>query len=280
MVEVPVSLVTDGTSISAVSNDIEFDGTFLTVRMVEDMPDCALEPELTKTKRIFAQVADVGGAMRRLRVGVVGIGNNTELPDGVIYRCRFEIDVDAPTDSIPLSNLPGASSPDGEEVAVGGNDGRIDVMAAGPTLGLSAGTAGAGMPVAVTATLQARGVTFSAVATDIEFDPTLVTVQEGEGGPDCEVAAEIGPGTDFNKEIFSIVRDVEGSAMQVLRVGLVGLDNNEGLPDVPEGAEVFTCRFVVQAASGTIPLQHSASGSDPSGQELGLVGEPGTISVQ
>jgi hypothetical protein len=133
----------------------------------------------------------------------------------------------------------------------------------------------------VTATLRARGESFSALATDIEFDPTLVTVEEGETGPDCEVAAGIGSETEFDKEVVSVVRDVDGSTMQVLRVGLVGRDNNVQLPDeASAGAEVFTCRFVVQAASGTISLQHSAGGSDPSGQEVSLVGEPGAIMVQ
>jgi hypothetical protein len=282
MVEIPVSLLTDGVSISAVSNDIEFDGAFLDVRMVMDMPDCTLEPDLMKTKRIFARVADLEGGSKRLRVGLVGEGNNTDLPDGVLYRCRFEVDVDAPSGSIALSNVPGASSPNGDDVPVDGNVGRIDVSGAGPALGLSVGTASAGATVAVTATLQARGATLSALASDIEFDPTLITVEEGEAGPDCEAAPAIGPATALNKEVFSIVRDVDGSPMQILRVGLAARDNNTELPEgeTSGGIEVFTCRFVVQAASGTIPLQHSASGSDPSGQEIGLVGEPGTIMVQ
>jgi hypothetical protein len=250
--------------------------------MVKGTPDCTLEPDLMKSKRIFAQVTELEGEAKRLRVGVVGQGNNTELPDGIVYRCRFEIEANAPTGPIALSNLPGTSSPTGEDVPADGNDGRIDVTEAGPALGLSAGTAGAGGTVAITATLLPRGATLSALSTDIEFDPTLVTVEEGEAGPDCEIAAGIGLGSEFDKQIFSIVRDVEGSEMQVLRVGLVGRDNNSELPagEGSEGIEVFTCRFVVQAASGTIPLQHSAIGSDPSGQEVGLIGEPGTIMVQ
>jgi hypothetical protein len=247
------------------------------------MPDCVVEPDLMETKNVFALVSDLGGGLTRLRVGFVSKDNNSELPDGVLYRCRFEIDSNAPPGGIALSNIPSASSPQGDDVVVVGNAGRIDVNAAGATLGLSAGTAGAGVTVAVSATLRARGTAFSALATDIEFDPTLVTVADDGSGPDCEIDPSIGSGTMFNKEIFPLVRDGEGSGLQVLRVGLVSRDNNLALPapqEISEGLGVFTCRFVVQAASGIISLQQSASGSNPSGQEVGLVGVPGTITVQ
>jgi hypothetical protein len=281
-VEIPVSLLAHGASLSAVSNDIEFDGTFVDVRMIKGMPDCVVEPDLMGTKSVVASVSDLGGGLKRLRVGVVGRNNNSDLPDGVLYRCRFDIDINTPSSSIALSNVPDASSPQGADIPAIGNNGRIDVEAAGATLGLGAGTAGAGATVALTATLQTRGAMLSALATDIEFDPTLVTVAEGASGPDCEVDPSIGSETAFNKEVFSIVRD-GGSAMQVLRVGLASRDNNIALPEPiesSEGISAFTCRFVVQAASGTILLQQSASGSDPSGQEVGLIGIPGTITVE
>jgi hypothetical protein len=280
-VEIPVSLVTRDVSLSAIANDIDFDGTFLRVRMIKGMPDCVVEPDLMDSKSIFALVSDLGGGLTRLRVGFVAKDNNSELPDGVLYRCRFEIDINAPSGGIALSNVPSASSPQGDDVFVIGNDGRIEVEGAGATLGLSAGTAGAGATVSVSATLHARGAELSAIATDIEFDPALVTVADDGSGPDCEIDPSIGSGTVLDKEIFSIVGDAEVSGLQILRIGLVSRENNLVLPEESsEGLGVFTCRFVVQAASGTISLQQSASGSDPSGQEVGLVGVPGTITVQ
>jgi hypothetical protein len=277
---VPVSLLTNGASIAAVSNDIVYDASVLDVEMVQGVPDCSVAPALAGTKQIVARVAALDGTSKRLRVGLLGRDDQDELSDGNLYHCRFRIDLGVAAGSTALQNQPAASSPSGAAVAVTGASGNVAIAAAGATLALGTGTAAAGGMVDVVASLQPNGAELSAVATDIRFDPALLDVVEDGGVPDCTADDAIGAGSELRKEVFAALREADGSETRVLRVGLAARENNTPLPDSGAAVAVFRCRFMVAAGSGTIVLDHAPSGSDPSGLEVGVSGAPGTIVVE
>jgi len=277
-VTVPVLLV--GTAIVAVSNDIEFDTDLVDVVMVAGKPDCEAATGIGD-KRVVASVPSIAGlpaGRKVLRVGVVGVDNNEALPPGTLYTCRFSIADTAPVGTLPLSNTPDASDGLGNTVAVGGRPGTIEVTASPPALNLGSATASAGRTVAIDATLQRRGQSFSALATDIKFDSRLVDVALDNGKPDCVVDDAIGLSSDLDKELFAEVRPDAGT-QKILRVGLVAKDNNKVLPD---DSLMFGCQFKVAADAGpqTIMLDNAPDGSAPDGTEASLAGRDGTITVQ
>jgi hypothetical protein len=227
-------------------------------------------------KQVYADVATLAGGRKRLRVGVVGSNNNALIASGPLYRCRFAIAAAGAPSSVALLNTPEAAGPQANPVAVVGSDGRIDVVAAPPTLELGAATAAAGGTVLVTASLQARGAAIAALATDIHFVTALLSVVEVGGEPDCTLTTA---GAALDKELVATGLP-DGAGQALLRVGLLGRDNNTALPSTGTVA-LFQCRFLVQpGASGTISLEHSPEGAAPNAQPVGLTGQPGSITVQ
>lgn len=276
IVSVPVQLVVgNGAPIAAVSNEIEYDSAAVDVALNGGAPDCTIAPRLAGAKQVHAQVSALTGTHKLLRVGVIGAANADPISGGPLYTCRFVIAPTA-TGSVALLNTPEAASPQAQPVAVGGSDGRIDVVAAPPTLGLSAGTAAAGGSVAVTASLSAQGQALAAVATDIHFDTAVLGVAGGSE-PDCTLAPAIAAA---GKALYAVELPA-GAGQALLRVGLIGVNNNTALPG-PNGTVVlFQCRFTVQAtASGTIILLHSPEGAAPNALPVSLTSEPGSITVQ
>jgi hypothetical protein len=173
-----------------------------------------------------------------------------------------------------LENTPEAAGPLANPIAVLGSDGRIDVGAAPPSLGLSAGTAALGQPVEVTATLHARGTALAAVATDIAIDPAQLSVAESGGAPDCTLAA---PVAAAGKELFA--KQLSSGGQTLLRVGVLGPENDSSLPEPGAPLALFTCRFVVQVAGTTIELSHAPEGASPAAQPVALVGDAAPITV-
>jgi hypothetical protein len=72
----------------------------------------------------------------------------------------------------------------------------------------------------------------------------------------------------------------EGTGKALLRVGVIGRENDTALPDA-DGTPLFQCHFTVQAASGSmITLEHSPEGAARNAQPVGLTSQPGSITVQ
>lgn len=278
-VSIPVSLATNGVSVSGISNDIEYDADAVDVALVEGVPDCTLAPDLVGVKELVARVSDLGESTKRLRVGVIGADNGDLLPDGLIYSCRFEIAEDAPAGKVVLSNTPDASDPQGNQLVASGFDGEIDVSTGGPALALGAGTAAFMQTATVTGSLRTRGAALAALATDILFDPSLLSPADADmdGNPDCRPTGDVG--TTLGKMVVAKELDA-GGGMHLLRVGVIGSDNNTAFPDLAGPQDVFQCDFVVQAMSGSIALPQAASGSDPTGQLVGLQASSATIEVE
>jgi hypothetical protein len=275
---VPVSLVSKDAELSAVSNEIAYDPSLVAVVLVNGTPDCAVDQRLAGQKRVFAKVAEGDGGMQLLRVGLIGTDNNSVLADGPLYACRFVIDVNTATGSIPLGNAPDGSDPQGEPVTAEGAEGAIEVTGAPPALDLEQVTAGAGQTVAVRATLNGRGRELSAVAMDVAFDSSLVQVSvDGQGNPDCAIGAAIGAGTAADKELVARVLDPDQTDADILRVGIIGKGNNELIPD----GVAFSCNFRVaaDAATGSVPLGNLPDASDAEGNPVGLIGDDGAIDV-
>jgi hypothetical protein len=254
-VVVPVTFTNRGGGIAAVSTDIEYDAEALAVVISGGKPACTIDSRLASSKQVIASVAEIGGEAQRLRVGVIGLDNNQVISSGVLFSCRFRIAIDAPA-SITLLNTPEAASQQAAPVAVVGTDGRIDVSAAPATLALSAGTA-------------ATGATLAAVATDIRFDAEGL---EPDGATPCAVSAAAAAA---GKTLLYTSLAVDAQDRAGVRIGVIDRDGAAALAD---GA-VFTCRFRVLAASGSISLIHQPEGATPAAAPVALAGAPGAIEV-
>jgi hypothetical protein len=277
--DVPVSLVTNGAAVSAVSNDLVYDSTLLDVATVQGDPDCSIDAAVDAEKEMVARVAALGGTIKRLRVGLFGEDNQAALDDGDLYRCRFLI-AGVAAGTVAFDNIPGASSPQGAEIAAAGADGSVVIGGSGPALALGSGTAAAGAMVDVVASLSSNGAQLSAVATDIRFDSSRIEVVEEGGAPDCSVDESIGPLSFFDKEVFAAVHESDDPGVRILRVGVVSPRNNEVMPDIGTPLPVFRCRFQLGEESGSVALEHSPQASDPSGLAIGVSGSPGAIGVE
>jgi hypothetical protein len=273
VVSVPVTLVTNGAAISAVSNDIEYDGAEVDVVPLAGVPDCTIDSRLNGVKQVVAEVSALTGTRKRLRVGVIGTTNNSTITSGPLYSCRFALPLGAPT-AVTLLNLPEGSSPQGNAVNVVGTDGGITVAPAAASLGLTAGAVGVDGSVIVTASVNGRGQALAAVATDIRFDPDQLAVVDDDqnGEPDCTVPTAV---AGLGKQVFATV--LSGGEQSVLRVGLVATTNNTALPETGGAVAVFDCRFDVQVSATTIVVQHAPEGAGPDAQTVALLGEPATI---
>jgi hypothetical protein len=139
IVSLPVTLATNGAEISAASNDIAYDGAEVdVVTLAGGVPDCTIDSRLSDVKDVHAAVGALTGTSKRLRVGVIGITNNTPITSGPLYSCRFALRLGAPP-AVTLFNLPEASSPQGSPVTVVGSAGGINAAPAAASLGLAAG---------------------------------------------------------------------------------------------------------------------------------------------
>ncbi|MBI3783213.1 MAG: hypothetical protein HY270_07415 [Deltaproteobacteria bacterium] len=134
------SLVTAGLQISATSNDIRYDSTQINVVLKSgNKPDCTIDasinPDSAVSKSLVASLPTVSGlpaGFKTLRVGIFGSDNANAIPDGPLFTCKFAIAAGA-SGSITLTNIPGASDPAAQPVAVGGTDGIVTVGGAAPT---------------------------------------------------------------------------------------------------------------------------------------------------
>jgi lipopolysaccharide export system protein LptA len=134
IVSVAVTLSGANNALTATSNDIIYDPTQVRVVLIGgSTPDCAINPALATNpspgKMLLASVASVGGgAMQRLRAGVVAFSNSNPVPDGMLFTCNFQIDAAATAGAKTLSNTPSASDALGDPAAVEGADGTITVQ--------------------------------------------------------------------------------------------------------------------------------------------------------
>lgn len=286
IVSVPVVLV--GTSIVAVSADIEIDTSVLDVVLTQGSPDCSAAPTLPPNKRVVASLpTGLPAGQRVVRVGVIGTDNNDAIPGGTVFTCRFEIDAAAPLGPTALLITAGASDALGNAVGIAGSAGSVNVIASPPSLDIDMVVGTIGESLTISATLHSRGQSVSALSTDIAVGTAMLDVVLGDDQePDCVVAEAIGSGTTPNKQVFAaLVPDDAGNAvgggagtsLEVLRVGVVATDNNQVIPD----GQVFTCQLAVpsSATPHTVALTHRPEGSSPTGGTVGLSGTPGQITI-
>jgi len=124
------SLQSRGESLSALSADIQFDPTKVSVALNGEEPDCAVDAAIGSgseaDKNVYAKVL-TGAQNDTLRVGVVATGNNKPIPDGMTFHCTFQVAGGAGGQTITLTNSPDASDPNGAQVGLAGGDGTISV---------------------------------------------------------------------------------------------------------------------------------------------------------
>jgi hypothetical protein len=150
---------------------------------------------------------------------------------------------------------------------------RTPSQVSGAALNVGVASGSAGMIVSVPGALVGTGI--AAVSTDIEFDTALVDVVLNNGDPDCEGAPSL-PG---NKRVVASLPSVAGlpAGHRVLRVGVIGTNNNDPLPM----ATLFNCLFAINgnAPLGNIPLLNAPDASDALGNAVAIMGTDGTITV-
>lgn len=132
---------------------------------------------------------------------------------------------------------------------------------------------GAGMIVSVPVVLV--GTAIVAVSTDIDFDAAVVDVVLVGGAPDCEAA----PTLPANKRVVASLPTIGGlpANRKVLRVGVIGVDNNDPIP----AGTLLSCRFEINAGAplGPTALLSSPDASDASGNAVVIDGSDGSITV-
>jgi hypothetical protein len=268
-----------GTSIVAVSADIEIDTNVLDVVLAQGRPDCSAASTLPPNKRVVASLpTGLPAGQRVLRVGVIGTDNNDPIPGGTLFTCRFEIDAAAPLGPTALLITAGASDALGNPVGIAGSAGSVNVIATPPSLDLDMVVGTIGESLTISATLHSRGQSVSALSTDIAVGTAMLDVVLGDDQePDCVVAEAIGSGTTPNKQVFAALVPDAGTSLEVLRVGVVATDNNQVIPD----GQVFRCQLAVpgSATPETVSLTHRPEGSSPTGVTVGLSGTPGQITI-
>lgn len=268
-VDVPITLVANDALIASVATDIEFDAEALSVVAAGGgKPDCRVDPRLAGVKEVLAQASELGEGRGLLRVGIIGLANNAVIGSGPLGVCRFQLSP-AASGSYVLRNTPEAAGQQAQAIAIAGGDGRIDVSAAPGALGLSAGTAAAGGIAEVSASLTPRGQLIAAVSTDIRFPADRLSAG---AAPDCGVSTAAAA---LGKQLVAALLPEDGEGRAGVRVGVFGRDNNAVLP----AGALFACRFTVGSGGGAIVLEHTAEGASPAAAPVGLLAEPGTITV-
>lgn len=115
-----------------------------------------------------------------------------------------------------------------------------------------------------------------ATSTDLVYDSTNINVVMIGENPDCTIAAAIGEGTAADKELaFSILTGA--GSLKTVRVGVIGLDNVNVIPDGP----LFTCNFTIApgAGAGTQTLTNVAGSANAAGVNLNTGGSNGSIVI-
>lgn len=129
---VDFTFATDADPIVALSIDATYDATRLRVRRTSSGADCVINPAIgpgtVPAKLLLRSVADLGGGIERLRVGVISFSNSNTIPSGPVFTCRFEIDAGAPAGDVIIGNRPSAANSFGDAVLIHGSDGRVTVF--------------------------------------------------------------------------------------------------------------------------------------------------------
>ncbi|HVN86295.1 MAG TPA: cohesin domain-containing protein [Candidatus Binatia bacterium] len=148
----------------------------------------------------------------------------------------------------------------------------------GPVINLGSTSGMAGATVTISATLAGTGgTTITATSNDIVFDSSLVSIKlKPNSKPDCTIDSSIDVNSDVSKTLAASLPPSPANA-KILRVGIIGTDNANFIPDGP----LFSCNFVIAAgASGTITLTNVPSASDANAVAVTVGGSNGSISVQ
>ena len=118
-VTIPITLVTNGWSISATSNDLHYDASMLL------NPRAAIGPAGSAAgKNAVSNVVTSG----LFRIGVFSIQNNNPIGDGVVAYVTLDIDPSVPLETeTQIDNTPSASNPEGDLLPVTGSNGLIRV---------------------------------------------------------------------------------------------------------------------------------------------------------
>lgn len=136
-------------------------------------------------------------------------------------------------------------------------------------VGVVIGTAGAEVVVPVTLTNRGGGI--AAVATDIEYDAGALEVVLNGGTPACTIDSRLAS----SKQVIASVAALAGE-VERLRVGVIGLDNNE----VISSGVLFSCRFRIAIdASDSITLLNTPEAASQQAAAIAVIGDDGRIDV-
>lgn len=130
-VTIAATLVRSEGLVAATSNDIFYDRTLVQVGRIGARPNCTIDPRLGEgtipDKMLLLSVLPREGNLDLLRVGVIGF-NQELISDGALFQCVFTVPAGTPTQTVLLTNVPGASDVLGNQIENRSCDGPSDPL--------------------------------------------------------------------------------------------------------------------------------------------------------
>ena len=127
-VTVPVTLATDGASISSLSMDISFDTTRLSLPGGATPTAVAIGVTGVAASKSVYQSSPSPGV---LRVGIIDVHAAKSIGTGVVFTVTFNVLANAAPGTVILANIPDAASPAATQVPISGAAGSITVLNTG-----------------------------------------------------------------------------------------------------------------------------------------------------
>ncbi len=149
--------------------------------------------------------------------------------------------------------------------------------AGGPAVNVGSASGAPGATVQIPVRLANGGGKVAAASVDISYDGTQVSVKlKANGKPDCAINPAIGQSSAASKSLLA--SQPNAADAKILRVGVIGTDNANPIPD----GLLLTCNFTIAAGAtpGAKVLNNTPSASDAGAQALTVQGTNGSIVVR
>jgi hypothetical protein len=146
-----------------------------------------------------------------------------------------------------------------------------------PAVDVGSASGAPGATVQIPVKLVNGGGQVAAASVDISYDGTQVNVQlKANGKPDCAINPAIGQSSATSKSLLA--SQPSAANAKVLRVGVIGTDNANPIPD----GLLLTCKFTIAAGAtpGAKVLNNTPSASGGAAQALTVQGTNGSIVVR
>ncbi|MFN8643428.1 MAG: hypothetical protein U0802_17860 [Candidatus Binatia bacterium] len=285
VVSIDVGLSSQGSAVLATQNRIDFTRQAFVAARGDGAPDCAVNPAIDKNATAFRFLplgCDPDVDCASVRVFVLAFDNLDPIADGArLYTCQVRIADGAADGSYPLTNGEvGSSAAGGVLLPTSGTSGAVTVVrppAARVLIGDAEGLPGETVQVDATLSLLTPAAEVAGVQLDFSFDPATPVAATPSGRPDCTVNSQLGAGGQTFT--FLPMGCAPGDDCRGVRAFVFSLVDPQPIAD---GTLLFSCalRIGADTPAGVYPLvAGDASGSDPAGGIVPVLGADGAITV-